>query len=207
MKRVIFIFALTFLECFSIFSQTTVAIELHNNSFITINGTTNLLSFRLFQKGKDLLNKTFTLTATQNHNRIYISQNQIAIPVRKFNSENKMALHDFLKLIKSNDYPDLLIQLNYLEANQSNDKRPNSRGSASVDITITGVTKKFDIPVTSKQAGDMYSIDGEKNINIRDFGLTPPVEMMGLIKVSEWIDIHFHFIGKMKLSKSLAINK
>ena len=201
------IFALTFLEYISIFSQTTVAIELHDNSFITINGTTNLLSFKLFQKGEDLINKSFTLTTSQHHNRIYISQNQITIPVSKFNSENKMALRDFLKLIKSNDYPNLIIQLNYLEANQTNDKNNNSNGNASVDITITGITKKFDIPISSKQAGDIYSIDGEKNISIRDFGLTPPVEMMGLIKVSEWIDIHFHFIGKMKVYKSLAMNK
>ncbi len=202
MKRLYLILSLTCFILSSVISQTTVAIELHNSSYITINGTSNILSFKLYQKGEDFPNKSFVLTATLNQNRIYISQNQIAIPVSKFNSENRMALRDFLKLIKSQDFPNLFIQLNYLEATGI-DKKQFSKGNASVSITITGVTKQFNIPVTSDQESDIYSIDGKKNISIREFGLKPPVEMMGLIKVSEWITINFHFIGKMKIGKSM----
>jgi hypothetical protein len=188
----------------SVFSQSTVNVDLHNSSFITINGSSNIISFKLFQKGEDLTNKNFSFSATQDQNRIYIGQNQLSIPVRKFNSDNKMALHDFLKLIKSSDYPNLLVQLNYFESASGSDKTHFSKGNASVNITITGVTKQFNIPISSSQEGDVYSVDGKKNINIRDFGLTPPVEMMGLLKVSEWININFHLIGKVKIRQTLA---
>jgi hypothetical protein len=188
----------------SVHSQTTVAIDLHKSSYLTINGNTNILSFRLFQKGEDLLTKTFTITATQNQNRLYVSQNQITIPVKKFNSDNKMALRDFLKLIKSSDYPELLIQLNYLEGNPACGDKKFSTGNASINITITGVTRQYNIPITSNQTEEFYSIDGKKNINIRDFGLNPPVEMMGLIKVSEWINIDFHFIGHVRTIKNMT---
>jgi len=40
-----------------------------------------------------------------------------------------------------------------------------------------------------------------KKISIRDFGLTPISQMMGLIKVSEWIDIDFHMICKITTSE------
>jgi hypothetical protein len=32
--------------------------------------------------------------------------------------------------------------------------------------------------------------DVKKEINIRDFELTPPVHMMGMLKVEEWITIN-----------------
>ena len=118
-----------------------------------------------------------------------------------------MALRDFLKLIKADDYPNLFIQLNYLETTMGNGKMQNLKGNASLNITITGVTRQYNIPIIANREGDIYSIDGKKNISIRDFGLTPPVEMMGLIKVSEWINISFHFIGRMKISNSMAENK
>ena len=203
MKRIITYYFLISIVTFSVYSQTTVAVDLHRSSYLTINGTTNILSFKLFQKGEDLLTKTFTITATENQNRLYVSQNQITIPVNKFNSENKMALRDFLKLIKSTDYPELLIQLNYLEDNTNNNKK-FSTGNASINITITGVTKQYTIPITSYQTGEFYSIDGKKKINIQDFGLNPPVEMMGFIKVSEWINIDFHFIGHIRTIKNMA---
>ena len=187
-----------------VLSQTTVNVDLHNSSYIAINGSSNVLAFKLFQKGKDLTTRNFTFTATQDQNRIYISQNQLSIQVRKFNSDNRMALRDFLKLIKSVDYPNLLVQLNYFELIPGADKIRFSKGNASVNITITGVTKQFNIPITSNQEGDIYSVDGRKNISIRDFGLTPPIEMLGLIKVSEWIDINFHLIGKVRVHKSLT---
>jgi hypothetical protein len=37
-----------------------------------------------------------------------------------------------------------------------------------------------------------YYTQGRVKLSIKDFGLTPPVEMMGLIKVSEWIEVAFN---------------
>ena len=37
----------------------------------------------------------------------------------------------------------------------------------------------------------------ENKMALRDFGLDPPVEMMGLIRVSEWINIDFNIICRI----------
>jgi len=119
-----------------------------------------------------------------------------------------MALRDFKKLIKSDAYPQIKVQLNYIETLPGNEKDAYSKGNASVSITITGVTHQYSIPVSSNKQSEYISVVGGKKIDIRDFGLQPPVEMMGLIKVSEWISIDFRMVCKLTFKEStLAQNK
>lgn len=193
----------------SLFSQTTVKVDLMKNSWLTINGKTNILPFKLTHNGEKLLGKSITITATQNQNKLFLSQNQLAIQVKNFSSDNPMALRDFMKLIKSDVYPTIKAQLNYIETVPGNEKDIHSKGNAFVNITITGITQQYSIPVSSNKHGDYISVVGGKRINIRDFGLEPPVEMLGLIKVSEWISIDFRMVCKLTFDKeeSLAQNK
>ncbi|MDD4993180.1 MAG: YceI family protein [Paludibacter sp.] len=189
-------------------SQTTVKVDLLKNSWLAINGSTNVVGFRLIHNGEKLLGRSITMTASQNQNKIYLSQNQLAIQVNNFSSDNVMALRDFKKLIKSDTYPAIKVQLNYIETLPGNEKSAYSKGNASVNITITGVTHQYSIPVSSNTQNEYISVVGGKKINIRDFGLQPPVEMMGLIKVSEWISIDFRMVCKLTFKESnLAQNK
>jgi hypothetical protein len=180
-------------------SQTTVKVDLLKNSWLAINGTTNIVGFKLLHNGEKLFGKSITMTASQNQNKIYLSQNQLAIQVSNFSSDNIMALRDFKKLIKSDSYPTIKVQLNYIEALPGNEKDAYSKGNASVNITITGVTHQYIIPVSSNKQSEYISVAGGKKIDIRDFGLQPPVEMMGLIKVNEWISIDFRMVCKLTL--------
>jgi len=203
MKRSVIILPLLFLTYLFISAQTTFSVELQKNSSLTINGSTNLLPFRISQSGDKLTKRNFIITATQNQNKVVLSQNQHSILVRNFESKNKMALRDFLKLVKVDSYPNFNIQLNYFEFQpKAANEAELSKANVSVNITITGKTKQYTIPVTSNQEGDLYTLNGKEKINIRDFGLTPPVEMMGLLRVNEWIDIDFHIICKINAYNS-----
>lgn len=189
-------------------AQTTLKVDLLKNSWLAINGSTNVVGFKLIHNGEKLLGKSITMTANQNQNKIYLSQNQLAIQVNNFSSDNVMALRDFKKLIKSDAYPQIKVQLNYIETLPGNEKGAYSKGNASVNITITGVTHQYSIPVSSNSQNEYISVVGGKKINIRDFGLQPPVEMMGLIKVSEWISIDFRMVCKLTIKEAtLAQNK
>ncbi len=200
MKKVLLIISFV-LGGWNLYSQTSLAVDLQKNSWIAIYGTTNILSFKLLHSGDKIADKTINITATQNHNRIYLSQNQLSLKINNFHSDNKMALRDFQKLMKSETYPTLDIQLNYIETAPGVEKETNAKGNVIVNITITGVTKPYSIPVSSIRHGDYVSVDGTKKISIRDFGLEPPEEMLGLIKVSEWISIQFHFVCKFTIEK------
>lgn len=182
-------------------AQSIVTVDLQKSSSVTITGSTNIVSFKLLFPG-DMLPKNFVITATQNQNRILLGQTQLSIAVKDFTSGNKMALRDFLKLIKYKTYPSIHIQLNYIDLKQNLDKSKLIKGNAYANITITGVTKQYCFPISSDSDGENYFLNGRKNISIRDFGLVPPVEMLGLIKVSEWIDLDFHIVCKIALNKS-----
>jgi len=197
MKKYVIILQLIFIAYTSAFGQATFTVELQKNSSLTINGTTNVLPFKLSQSGDKLLKRNFVITAIQNQNRVVLSHNQQSIIVKSFDSKNKMALRDFFKLVKVNNYPNFNVQLNYFELQPKMNNSDTSKANVSVNITITGKTKQYNIQVTSSQDGDLYTLNGKENINIRDFGLTPPVEMLGFIRVSEWIDIDFHIVCKI----------
>lgn len=175
------------------------------NSWLAINGTSNILSFKLTHSGEKLLGKSITTNVIQKHNKIFLSKNKLSIEVKNFKSDNRMALRDFLKLIKSDSFPTLDVQLNYIETVQGVETDKYSKGNASIDISITGVTKQYQIPVNSSKHGEYISVAGAKKINIRDFGLVPPVEMLGLIKVSEWITINYHMVCKLTFAKDPQI--
>jgi hypothetical protein len=204
MKKLISLLAISFIISLSTTAQTLVSAEIQKNSSLTINGSTNIVSFKLYQNGDKLSKSKMSVVTTQNQNKIFVSQNQLSVVVKNFVSNNSMALRDFLKLLKSDTYPILQVQLNYLDLQPLSDKGKTYNGEALVNITITGKTRHYSIPITFVSNGEVYTVNGSKKLSIRDFGLTPETKMMGMIKVSEWIDIDFHIICKIMNDGELA---
>lgn len=186
------------------YSQSTVSVDLQKGSSVVINGSTNLLKFKLVQNGEKLQRKTITASLTQGQNKIILGQNQYAIAIKNFSSDNIIALNGFLKLMKSDEYPNLIVQLNQLQIQPTSEKTHLSGIKANMNFTITGITKTYSFPITATKVGDQYRIDGNLDLNIHDFGLVPPVAMMGLVKVSEWINIDFSLVCKITLKGSLS---
>jgi len=211
MKRIVlilFIFLLL-IEAYNTQAQSVVSIDLQRNSSLTINGSTNLLTFKLVQNGDKLLRKTQTLKTTESKNKVYLSDNKLSIAVKNFSSNNKIALDGFMDLLKAETHPNLIVEFNYLEM-PTTEKDESLKTKTLVSFTITGVTKQYTIPITATHVGNQYTINGNKSINIRDFGLVPPVKMMGLVRVSEWINIDFHLICNVVVrgaATELTVNK
>jgi len=197
MKRLISLLVSYFIITQFTTGQTLVSAELLKNSSLTISGSTNIVPFKLFQNGDKLSRGKLTVATTQSQNKITLSQNQLSVVVKNFASNNPMALRDFLKLLKSDTYPTLQVQLNYLDLQPLSEKVESYSGNALVSITITGITRHYSIPISLNSSGDLYTVNGIKKLSIRDFGLTPQTKMFGMIKVSEWIDIDFHMICKI----------
>jgi len=204
MKRRISLLVICFIFNTSSSAQTLVSAELLKNSSLTISGSTNIVSFKLFQNGDKLSRSKLTIATTESQNKITLSQNQLSVVVKNFVSNNTMVLGDFLKLLKSDTYPTLQVQLNYLDLQPISEKRVAYNGNALVSITITGVTRHYSIPISLNSNGEIYTVNGIKKLSIRDFGLTPQSKMMGMIKVSEWIDIDFHMICKISTAGDVA---
>lgn len=204
MKKLLFLLATYFIIFLSATAQSVVSAEIQKNSSLTIKGSTNIVPFKIYQNGDKLSRSKFSVITTQNQNKIFISQNQLSVIVKNFDSNNPMALKDFLKLLKSGTYPTLQVQLNYLDLHPISEKGKSYNGQALVNITITGITKQYSIPITFVSNGNIYTVNGSRKLNIRDFELTPESKMMGIIKVSDWINIDFHIICKIKTDPEIV---
>ena len=204
MKKFISLLVICLMFDISSSAQNLVSVELLKNSSLTISGSTNIISFKLFQNGDKLSKTKLTIATTQSQNIINIGQNQLSVAIKDFASNNPMALRDFLKLLKSDIYPNLQVQLNYLDLQTLSEKEETYKGFALVSITITGITRHYSIPICLKSNGDIYTVNGIKKLSIREFGLTPQSKMMGIIKVSEWIAIDFHLICKLSTANEVV---
>lgn len=189
MKRVLLIIICFFWVLYG-YTQNNVVVELKGNSVLYVHGSTNLLTFTLEQYGDRILTKKIALTANLIDNKLFLSENKLSIAIKNFKSNNLIAQNEFYKLMMADKFPNLYLHLIYFVPS-INSKNSYDEGIALINITITGVTRQYEIPVNSSQKGDIITLTGKKKMTIRDFGLTPPIAMLGLIKVSEWIEIDF----------------
>ena len=179
-------------------AQNTITGDIQNESSLTLVGSTNIAPFLLIQKGNKLSTKRFKISVTRNKEQISFGQNQLSLAVHNFSSDNPVAYHDFMHLLKVNLYPELFVELQRITLQPNINKASNNiNGNAIIFITITGVTKQFLIPFNSSRNGDFITVEGNHKFSIRDFGLIPPTKLMGLVRTSEMVDIKFHFIFKM----------
>ncbi|PKO98746.1 MAG: hypothetical protein CVU13_08470 [Bacteroidetes bacterium HGW-Bacteroidetes-8] len=193
----------------NLFSQTPTSLVINKESSLVINGSTNISKFKLTLEGEDFPGPKFIFNTNIGNNKITLSQNKISLSVNKFHSGNILALNGFLKLIKAKEFPFLDIVLNDINIIDKNSNiRVSSintsadvQGIASVEITLTGVSRNYSIPFKAAKKGEELIGEGDIRLTIKDFGLTPPVEMMGLVKISEWIDI------SIKLNSSISSSR
>lgn len=172
-----------------IYAQQRYNVEFADNSILTILGSTNVIPFKLTQKIVTFTGKRRTFTINTIGNKIRLTENKIDIPVSMFESDNKMALRDFKKLINEEKHPDIALTFNQISAYSTNKGSKKISATAFIDLNITGQTKSYQIPFETQLNDKNMHLTGKKRISIRDFGLEPPVTMLGLIKVSEWIEI------------------
>lgn len=188
--------AIILLFIFGAFQQATgqknVSIDLLKGSSLTIYGSSNVVPFKIHLKGDNFPSKNISISAIHRDNKIFVSESILSINVKNFTSENRMALKDFKKLIKHDRYPEISVEITSLEMTKKTCVRECSAGNATGYLTITGIKKEYNIPLSFNKFDKVFIAEGKIRINIKDFGLTPPTEMMGLIKVSEWIEVVFN---------------
>jgi len=64
--------------------------------------------------------------------------------------------------------------------------------TVKINLTIAGVTKGVDMPVTAiAQKNGSVTFEGSETIKMTDFGVKPPVALLGTLKTGDAITIHF----------------
>jgi hypothetical protein len=189
MKKVLLIIMLLFFSAFTYaqnnFQNKTVKIL--PKSELTITGDTNIKSFDcVFDMG--YLQKEYPLhyiIDAPGHMRF--KNALLSLDTRGFDCGSQPINNDFHKLIQSEKYPQILIELLEIRL-----QKPGF-ANAVVNITIAGTRKEHTFPVEFTEGG-ISNIKGILLLDIKDFKLEPPKKLFGMIVVKDEIEIDFNLV-------------
>lgn len=173
-------------------AQQTVNVHLNEKSKITIKGTTNLNKFEFIHTGKHIEHPELKLTLFKSDDKRYtLGDHKVGLLIKKFTSDDRLAQQAFYAMMDARRYPRLYVKLKQIEPLTVSPAM--SSGKAQLEITITGKSVVYDIPVISEKKHPYWVLRGTKKLSIRDFGITPPSVLGGLMQVNEWIDVSLDF--------------
>ena len=190
-KILILLFVLiggTFANAQDIFQKQQV--EVLPESQLTITGDTNIKGFTCnfdtsFLKGPQIVSYGITGSTIKFTNAVLVLDNL------GFDCGNRGINKDFNGLIKSDKYPEILLEIKEM------DLHSDTRGMARVKITIAGMERFYKVPVAINNT-EIAEFKGKLELDINDFGLEPPNKLFGIIKVKDDIQINFDLRIKLQ---------
>lgn len=191
MKKLVFIFILFFSFGFtSKLLEKTTSVTIEPESQLVIKGTTNVSSFKCKFNIKEI-NNPIPLYYKVIDNKLVFEKAKLVLNNDCFDCGHKGMNKDFLALLKSEEYPEILLELKEIVQNLENP----SEVKAAIKLHLAGKSKLYYVPIQLKE-DENISVSGNLKLNISDFDLEAPKKALGLIVVSEDIEIRFDMVFK-----------
>ena len=108
----------------------------------------------------------------------------LVVPVADFECPDETMTEHLLEAMKPAEFAEITFRLDGYEAIP---RGAEARG----DLTIQGVTRPVSFPIALTPAGAGVEIAGEVQLDMTDYGVEPPVVMLGLLRVRPQIRIEF----------------
>lgn len=192
MKRLLFI--LLFLVLVS-FAQTDIvkgskSVLITQKSELNINGTSNVTDFKCRYNIQNL-GKPIRIHYKSANEVIKFENSMLILENSGFDCGGKGINKDFHGLLQSDIYPIIILRLKEIKI------KPNKShlADALIEIEIAGLTHSYHMETEFHHDQDWH-ITGQLKLNINDFNLKAPKKMLGLIVVSEKIEISFKLVIK-----------
>ena len=189
MKKIIFFIGILTVLSFAkveVFNKN-MSVIIVPESKLQIRGNSNINKFKCDFNVLEIKNP-IPLFYEQKENKIYFKKATLALRNSCFDCGSRGINKDFHKLLKSNKFPQIFLNLKEIE------KKDNII-EASVEMIIAGISKTYKLPVEI-EGDDSLLVSGVLNLNISDFNLKAPKKLLGLIVVSENIEIDFNLVIK-----------
>ncbi|HTA54613.1 MAG TPA: YceI family protein [Candidatus Acidoferrales bacterium] len=112
-------------------------------------------------------------------------QIHVEFPVEQLRSGNGLQDREMWKMIDSKRFPRVAADLRELRPTPA-----PGRYAATGDVTLAGRSRGYEGTLTLAKSGDRLTIEGQLDLDIRDFGLKPPALL--LIKVDPVVKLNLH---------------
>jgi hypothetical protein len=158
-------------------------------SSLSVNGTTNINSFQCDINNYSLPD-TLTLLKGMPKGQLLPMNGKLNLEIEAFDCHNRMMTADLRKTLKAKSYPILVVK--FISINSFPDFKNPSKITGVVDISLSGVNKRFEINYlfTGDEKQDVH-LKGNQKIHFSDFNLTPPSKLGGVIKANDELLVEF----------------
>jgi hypothetical protein len=160
-------------------------------SSLNINGSTNINAFSC-RCTEAFPFHPFSMSVDDNCNATF-HDTKLKILVRSLDCGNILINQGMFKALNSDEHPHITIEL--LKAIQGKDNRQlDSKNWSNIRaltrITINGKSREHWLNITARKlAGEQFHFVGTKSLTMTEFGITPPVAMLGMIRVKDEIRV------------------
>ncbi|MBK8568232.1 MAG: YceI family protein [Saprospiraceae bacterium] len=118
----------------------------------------------------------------------------LKLKIKSLDCGNPIMNKDLQKALNAKAHPNITIELLRVEQDKCNrltELKDWVKMKALTKISLNGHSREYWINITAKKSGpNQYRFIGTKTINMTDFCVTPPVALMGAIKVKDEIAIN-----------------
>lgn len=165
-------------------------VMLSNESRLSINGTSNVTDFSCISQ-HHLEGDSLDFDYRFDGKKAVIEGSSLFLNVEGFDCRKKGINRDFRKTLKYKEYPHIKITLNELSFSDGSE----TPQSALVTIEIAGVQREYEVPLNEVVFhSNKITAHGNKRVSMRDFNLSPPSVLLGMIKVRAELDIDFELV-------------
>lgn len=192
MKKILLV--LLFLVLVS-FAKTNLAkssksVLITTQSELNINGTSNITDFKCRYNIKNL-GSPIRIHYEKNNDVVRFENSMLILENSGFDCGGKGINRDFHGLLQSDVYPEIILRLKEIKLKPNK----NNLADALVEIEIAGIKNSYQMETEFKNDEDWH-IAGQLKLNINKFNLKAPKKMLGLIVVSDEIEISFKLVIK-----------
>jgi len=187
MGKVLYIATLFLLMAFDLKdpSANNTVVYIAAESSLRISGTSNINTFTCDFNTVEMM-APIPVHYVRAGSKYIFHKADLILDNLSFDCGNRGINKDFHALLKSKEYPHILIRLKEIETDSGNTSHLN----AKVDIEIAGRTNTYKIPIKFELRENMCIL-GELKLSLDDFQLKAPKKVLGLITVHETITINF----------------
>ena len=156
-----------------------------SDSSIQINGSTNVNTF-ICDLNLDQVNSVITANYLKNDNRLNFNNTVIEFQNNCFDCGSNVMNKEFLKMLNTELFPNIILELSEVVTNPSD----HEDIYVHLIVSLAGCTQNYCAPITLEH-NTIYKALGCLSLRLSDFNLSPPKKALGLITVSNEIDINF----------------
>ena len=126
----------------------------------------------------------------------------VNIPTRSLKCGSGKMDDNMYKALRANEFPDIMYVLGTYEVNAKETSADKFAAITTGELTVAGKTVKAEIPITvvRKEGGSMVG-EGTVKLLITDFGIKPPVALLGTLRTKNEIEVTF----KVLLDKATVV--